>query len=278
MTYKLLLSTIDDSYTATAPTAEVLYAAVDGGFSCTRLDLEGATWQVTALYLCGSDDFAYLMAVFRYEAQRGTAPILAALPLDAPTAAVVADHLVYFMPGGPTIQSKDGDTYQVQVIYEVVPSTIDPAQDVASIAAFIGIGADPMQLALIPVDASYTTVGPTDEVLRAVLSGPQGFYRQDELGGVYNLTCTYVLSGAEYFYFMAFFRQSADHGATPVKAPVVVEGVAYGLRAVKFVPGTLSIQSKDGDVYQITTQLEVKPASVLPADDLVTINAYVPGV
>jgi hypothetical protein len=276
MTYRIQLEVNDEGYSWQSPAAEVRHVALDGGPSRTRSDLDGATFQANVAWLCSFDDSQYLYAVYRTTTVRGTEAVLVNLALDAPPGgALIKAYVAHFIPGSFRIEEKDGTNYLITAVLEVTPSADDPDGDAAVVAAFVPDGWPIYRLYLVPVDDGYSATPNENEVIRTMLDGPAGRYSLGKVGGVVTLPLTFgPLNAAEYSYFMSYWRSQANRGATPARIKLFFDGYAGNYYRSKFVPGTLTLQKKDGNLYWLGVTVEVAPPVDNAVADQAIIDAY----
>lgn len=113
------------------------------------------------------------------------------------------------------------------------------------------------KLYLEPIDESYAIQPPQDEVLSVQLDGGAGRYRADIDGGSTTVAASWVLDAIQYQYLWAFFRSSINRGADPFLIDLDVEGLGYGEQTAHFVPGSLQLTGKQGEIYMVSARLEV---------------------
>jgi hypothetical protein len=277
MTLPLLkLSVPDEGYSAQSPKNEVLRVESDGGFSMSVADLDGAAWMVNASFITRFKGYQYLYAFYRSSLVNGRNAFRLNLALDAPAGLpVVTEYHAHFMPGSLALTTKDGDAYTTKAQLEVIPSDDNDVGDLATINAYIaGIsGGSVTKLVIGPTQESFSESRMNGETLRAIMDGPQGLYRKLFSGSVIYLDCMWVLVESEYQYFMAFFRHSANKGATPVTGPFTMNGLASMIYTFKFVPGSLMIKNKSGNVYRVGATVEVQPITS-DTDDAAVVAAF----
>lgn len=113
------------------------------------------------------------------------------------------------------------------------------------------------KLLLEPVQADYATQPPT-EILAQQLDGGQGRYRADVLGGSTIVNVSWILEDGDYQYLWAFFRAKTNRGATAFLIDLILEEPVMTERTVNFIPASLKLDGKSGDVYSASAQLEVQ--------------------
>jgi hypothetical protein len=119
------------------------------------------------------------------------------------------------------------------------------------------------KLILEPVQAGYATQPPT-EVLRQQLDGGAGRYRADIIGGASIVNVAWVLDEGQYQYLWAFFRAKTARGSSSFLIDLVLEETEMTERTAHFLPGTLKLDSKQGEVYFASAQIEIE---AIEADD-----------
>lgn len=285
MTDTLQIDPADTSFQASTPEAEVLHVQLDGGFGRTRADQDNATWLVDASWIMNFYEYRYFMAFYRHSANSGATQVYINLTLDAPAAQaqLKLPYLCNFVPGSVKLSSKSGGSpakirsgvYIVQARLEVAPSADDPNGDAAVVAAYVGAG-DVTKLAIRPTDEGYTVDPPQNEALSTKLDGPASLYRFERPGGVLMVNVSWILTEADFKYFMCFWRNKADRGATPVNMDLVVDGRTYNQHKVKFIPGSLVIQSKNSKLFVVASTVEVLPDLPDDATDVSVISTFSP--
>jgi len=113
------------------------------------------------------------------------------------------------------------------------------------------------KLFLEPVQADYATQPPT-EIIAQQLDGGQGRYRADVLGGSTIVNVSWILEDNDYQYLWAFFRAKTNRGATAFLIDLILEEPVMTERTVNFIPASLKLDGKSGDVYSASAQLEVQ--------------------
>jgi hypothetical protein len=131
-------------------------------------------------------------------------------------------------------------------------------------------------LALRPALSSYAfTDGRSTS--RIDLGGSVGRYRRDFVGSSYRVTCAWILSGDEYTYMRAFYNTASAEGSLPFTVDLILDKAVSDCCCVErytsyFIPETMRLNSKSGDIYYVSAELEVKPEK--PADDCETLANF----
>lgn len=130
------------------------------------------------------------------------------------------------------------------------------------------------KLYLEPIDESYAIQPPQDEVLSVQLDGGAGRYRADIDGGSTTVAASWVLDAIQYQYLWAFFRSSINRGADPFLIDLDIEGLGYGEQTAHFVPGSLQLTGKQGEIYMVSARLEVMAPNEDTDLDASVVGAY----
>lgn len=115
---------------------------------------------------------------------------------------------------------------------------------------------------------------PGTEVLAAELDGGKPRLRLDILNASSRVSVSWKFNKADYNYFWAFFRTTLVRGSLPFELDLVMEGSGMQERTVQFVPGTVQLGQKDGDVHVINADLYVDPISADASADNAVVDAY----
>jgi hypothetical protein len=124
---KLMLTPSRDGYGADDADDAVLRAKVSAGPSRTRLDMLGATADVSATFRMDRGEYQYWRAFFRLAIGEGSLPFLLDLLLDQPD---LVEHEVK-LSAPPRLSGQSGLLYVVQLRLEVKPAFQDTTGDEA---------------------------------------------------------------------------------------------------------------------------------------------------
>jgi hypothetical protein len=121
------------------------------------------------------------------------------------------------------------------------------------------------KLRFAPSLSSYAT-RPGSPVVGTELDGGMGAYRQDILNPADKVSCQWVLrSKTEYQQFVIFYKGPAKEGAAVFLMDLVIDDPDPVERTCRFLPGTFSLDSIQGNVHIVSAQLEVEPIYYDPA-------------
>lgn len=119
---------------------------------------------------------------------------------------------------------------------------------------------------LCPAQAGYSAQ--FDEgIISAKLDGGPPFMRLDIPGNPVNVSATWVLSGDHYCVFQGLYRDWARTGGDPFYIDLILESASPSTYEATFVPGSVRLASKSGDVYTVNAQLLAMPKFLDPCED-----------
>lgn len=128
---------------------------------------------------------------------------------------------------------------------------------------------------LCPAQAAYAFEDSVSQYRRVQLEGGAGRYRRDVIRSSKLVEAQWVLTPAQYNYFMAFYARFQTK-PDPFILPLIIEEAALSDCECWFIPGTFSLTSRQGDIYTVSARLEVMPPQRDAALDdwLITLPPY----
>lgn len=112
-------------------------------------------------------------------------------------------------------------------------------------------------LALIPIKNSYGTQA-SEEVLRVQLDGGAGRYRRGPTNTFQTINCIFRCTREGYRYFRAFYRTATMHGSLSFFLQAVSPLSTLTLHKAQFVPGSIVLQSNNGNRYTVAAQVVIE--------------------
>lgn len=108
-----------------------------------------------------------------------------------------------------------------------------------------------------PVQTAYTaSFG--EGLIRIALEGGAGRYRRVSQGDTHTVACRWILRGDKYSVFMGFYRNFIRSGGEPFTIPLTLDSANLDLYTAQFIPGTVQVEGKSGEVFTVSGQLEVQ--------------------
>lgn len=109
-------------------------------------------------------------------------------------------------------------------------------------------------------NSAFYTARDGNTVVGTELDGGLGRYRQDQLNASHKVQCQWVLESKEDFrLWRYFYRGVALSGASRFLMDLVIDDGEIEEFTCNFVPGTYSLDSINGPVHTVSSEIEVKP-------------------
>lgn len=118
----------------------------------------------------------------------------------------------------------------------------------------------------VPQQAGYTADF-ADGIVSSGIDGGPSFRRLDTTGNPFSVSASWVLACDDYDMFQGYVRNWMRSGGDPFIIDLVLEGLEAAEYQATFVPGTVRLSSKNGNVIIVNAQLEVLPNFVSPCND-----------
>lgn len=129
-----------------------------------------------------------------------------------------------------------------------------------------------MELLLVGTQQSYQVqIGDGTEVIN--LEGGPSRYIVDCIAQMHIVSCQWILDSSDYAYFMAFYRRWLRY-TNPFYCNVTVEKSIVEKMTVKFIPGSLSLNSYRAGVFTVTCKLYVYSSKTELSTDQLIIDSY----
>lgn len=129
------------------------------------------------------------------------------------------------------------------------------------------------KLILTPSAAGYA-YEPGSEVVEVKLDGGRAYRRKTKEKSTATVNATWVLDRTEYSYFWAFYRQSTGRGVGTFTITLTLEDQGTVDVTASFTGGPPTLESKDGDAYTVSGQLEVTLPTVDADADAALIDLF----
>jgi hypothetical protein len=219
---------------------ETIRSQQDGAMGRFRRDQLNSAVDLNVQWTCDVDQFEALRANYSTHVDEGHAPFPIDLLID--TASLV-EFQVRMKPGSFKLMSVEGITFTVGVILEV------PLPPVTTVTG------DLPKMTLAPDQTGYSFTDTAQAILQALDGGP-GRVRRDQIGASTIVEVQWLTTAAGYLYLRSYYRTWTTN---PVgfKIDLLKETGALSEETCNFMPGTMSLQSKAGDLYIVKAQLEV---------------------
>lgn len=118
----------------------------------------------------------------------------------------------------------------------------------------------------VPQQAGYTADF-ADGIVSSGMDGGPSFRRLDTTGNPFSVSASWVLAYDDYDMFQGYVRNWMRSGGDPFIIDLVLEGLGVAEYQATFVPGTIRLSSKNGNVITVNAQLEALPNFVSPCND-----------
>lgn len=129
------------------------------------------------------------------------------------------------------------------------------------------------KLLLSPTAAGFAAT-PGTEVVMQSLDGGAGRYRLDVLGATYRVNVKWVLRAFAYDYLRAFIRFSINSGADAFEIDLSLDYAETQTYVAHLIPGTLKLDSRSGEIFTVSAQLEVEQSAVDSDRDQTIVALY----
>jgi hypothetical protein len=111
-----------------------------------------------------------------------------------------------------------------------------------------------------------------EEVVAIPVEGGAARYRKDIINSHIRVRASWVLDPPGYHYIRAFYR-ATQNGGLPFLIDLIVNSSTLTQHTAYFLPGTMSLSSKEGNIYHVSAELEADPVpNSLSPDGLVVLN------
>jgi hypothetical protein len=128
-------------------------------------------------------------------------------------------------------------------------------------------------LQLTPSAAGYA-YEPGSEIVEVKLDGGRAYRRKTKEKSTAIVNATWVLDPTQYSYFWAFYRQSTTRGASTFTLTLSLEDQGTVDVTAAFIGGRPTLDSKDGDAYTVSSQLEITLPTANTDADTALINLF----
>lgn len=128
--------------------------------------------------------------------------------------------------------------------------------------------ADPciLHLRFCPLQAGYGAQFGSG-IISTELPGGLPWSRLDTTGNVHNVSATWVLGPDDYCEFMGFVRNWENSGGDPFSIDLRLETPEALAYEAMFQPGSVALQSVNGNVFTVAGTLLVMPLFIDPCTD-----------
>ncbi len=115
------------------------------------------------------------------------------------------------------------------------------------------------KLILPPEQSGYAVDFGSDQI-RVVDDSPQGKYSRNVFNNAPKVNCTWICDATEYAYIAQAERASRTHGGLRFDVDLLLDDCpSLTTYKAKFVPGTFSLKSVQGETFTVSAQLEIEP-------------------
>jgi len=124
-----------------------------------------------------------------------------------------------------------------------------------------------------PIGSGYA-VTPGNAIIQTQLDGGRPRTRKDVLNPSSRVSVSWIFSGDQYDYFMAFYRTVTEEGALPFTIDLVIDSHAKQTYTANFVQNSVRFTEQNGAVYSVSAELDVAAAARDETADNNLVDTY----
>lgn len=126
----------------------------------------------------------------------------------------------------------------------------------------------------VPVVGQGYTVQRGNAVVATELDGGRPRMRKDVLNPSSRVTVQWVFTPDQYDYFQAFYHTTTEEGALPFEIDLVIDTANQAEYTANFVPGSVQLTGKQGQVFFVSAELDVEAAVRSTSADAALVTAF----